>query len=136
VLRSLTSTVISKISAGLLLLGGISFLFASDVILPAIAPEIPPASTWLGELIGAGWLALAALNWLSRASVLGGVYGRPVVISNLAAYFITAMVFVRVALDNSGHRLPWVIAVPWIVLAGLYGWLLLRGPFHRDMPNS
>ena len=96
----MTSAAISKVSAGLLLLGGISMLFASDGVLPLLAADIPRSATWPGQLIGAGWLALAALNWLSRGLVLGSIYGRPAIIAKLAIYFITAIVLVRVELDN------------------------------------
>ncbi len=128
----MTSSAISKISAGVLGLGGISFLFAGDVILPLLAADIPRSATWLSELIGAGWLGLAALNWLSRGSVLGGIYGRPVIIANLALYLVSALVLVRVIVNNDTNRLGWIMAPTALLLAATYGWLLLRGPLRRD----
>jgi hypothetical protein len=132
----MTSTAISKVSAILLLIGGIAFLFAADATLPLLAPGVPPSAMWLGELIGAGWLAVAALNWLSRSSVLGGVYGRPIVAANLALFFITAMVSIRIAIESSGNDVPWLIAVPCILFSAIYAWLLLRGPLERDMRST
>src|SRR5688500_16672827 len=90
----MTSTHLSSASALLLLLGGVLLLFAPATLLSVVSTDVPAASRWLAQLIGAGWLALAALNWLSRSSVLGGVYGRPVVAANLALYFISALVLI------------------------------------------
>lgn len=117
----------------MLFLGGAILLFASDTVLPRVTPDVEPAATWPGELIGAGWLALAALNWLSRDSVLGGIYGRPIVIANVALYFITAMVLLRVAVEGGGPGMLWVVGGATLLLAGIYGWLLLRGPVDRDI---
>ena len=40
----MTSTAISKVSAIVLLIGGIAFLFASGATLPLLAPDIPPSA--------------------------------------------------------------------------------------------
>ena len=69
----MTSSLISRLSACVLFLGGATLLFAPDVILPALVPGFPPAAAWLGQLLGASWLAVAALNWLHRSTVLGGM---------------------------------------------------------------
>ena len=127
------STLISRASAGLLLIGGLGLLFAPDVILPRLIPEYPETGLWLGQLLGAAWLALAALNWLSRTSLLGGIYGRSVVMPNAAFYFIAAMVLIKAV---SAHTMPawvWIVMFPVALMAGVYSWLLFRGPMARDM---
>ena len=123
----------SRASAGLLLAGGLALLFAPDVVLPRLVPGFPTGGAWLGQLLAAALLALAALDWLGRAALLGGIYGRPVVLGNLAFYFIAAMVLLRA---GAGREVPpalWIVAVPVALLAGVYGWLLLRGPAERDL---
>lgn len=126
------STLISRASAGILLLGGLALLFAPDVVLPRLVPGFPPEGAWLGQLLAAAWLGLAALNWLSRAVLLGGIYGRPVVLANAAFYFVAAMVLLRAAAGRDVSPAAWIVAVPVVLLAGVYGWLLLRGPLERD----
>lgn len=129
----MNSTLISRASAGLLLAGGLGLLFAPDVILPRLIPGYPEMGLWLGQLLGTAWLALAALNWLSRTSLLGGIYGRSVVLPNAAFYFIGAMVLIKAV---SAHTMPawiWIVMVPMVLMAGVYSWLLFRGPMARDM---
>lgn len=123
------SSFVSRVSAALLSVGGLALLFASDVLLPAVVPGFPPSAGWLGQMLGAAWLGVAVLNWLQRDAVLGGIYGRPVVLANLALYFVSALSLLR-ALPGAG-RPPalWLALVPSAVLAAVYGALLLRGPF-------
>lgn len=127
------STQVSRASAGLLFLGGAALLFAPDAVLPRLVPGFPAGGEWLGQLLAAALLGLAALDWLSRSTLLGGIYGRPVVLANTAFYFIAAMVLLRHAVGRDVPAALWIVAVPVALLAGVYGWLLLRGPAERDL---
>jgi hypothetical protein len=123
------SSLLSRTSAIVLLLGGLALLFAPDVLLPALVPGFPPAAAWLGQLLGAAWIGVAALNWLQRAAVLGGIYGRPVVLANVALYFISALSLLRALLGGAAPPALWLALAPMAALAAAYGVLLLRGPF-------
>lgn len=129
------STVISRASAAVLALGGMALLFASDVILPHLIPAFPAAGAWLGQLLAAALLALAALDWLSQSVLLGGIYGRSVVSANAAFYFIAAMVLLRIVTRRDASATTWAIVVPVVVFAWIYGWLLFRGPLERDIES-
>ena len=93
----LISSILTRLSAAVLLVGGLVLPFAPDAVLPAFVPGFPPAAVWLGQLLGAAWLAVAALNWLQRESILGSIYGRPVVLANVALYLISALSLIRAA---------------------------------------
>ena len=123
------SSLISRTSAAVLLFGGTALLFAPDALLPALVPSFPPGATWLGQLLGAAWLGIAALNWLQRSVVLGGIYGRPVVLANLSLYFISALSLLRPLANGAASPMVWAVAGPAGALAVAYGALLLRGPF-------
>lgn len=121
------SSAVSRASAAVLGSGGLALLFAADVLLPALVPGLPPTAAWLGQLLGAAWLGVAALNWLQRGAVLGGIYGRPVVFANLVLYSVTALSAAR-ALPAGGPGL-WLVVAPAAAGAAVYGALLFRGPF-------
>ena len=123
------SSFVSRASAAVLLLGGVALLFASDAILPLLARGVPASAAWIGQLMAAAWLAVAALNWLQRGSVLGGIYGRPVVFANLALYAVSALSLARAAFEPGAARATWTLLVPAAALAVAYAALLLRGPF-------
>jgi hypothetical protein len=128
----LISTQISRASAAFLLLSGLTLLFASDALLPRLIPTFPPSAAWLGQLLAAAWLALAALNWLSQSSLLGGIYARSVVMANAVCYFIAATVLLKVVMRQAAPAALWILFVPVALFAGIYTWLLFRGPIERD----
>ena len=133
------SSVISRVSALVLLVAGLALLFAPDLLLPALIPGFPAAAVWLGQLLAAAWLGVAALNWLQRSALLGGIYGRPTVLANLALYFISALSLLRALLGDGAKPALWLAVVPAGVLAMAYGALLLRGPFdtlQRQTDNN
>src|SRR5437868_4887026 len=127
------STHISRVSACLLLAGGLALLFAADDILPRLVPGFPAGGAWLGQLLGAAWLGLAALDWYGGANLLGGIYGRPIVLANAAVYFISALVLVKVLMNGQVASLLLLLTAPVVLLAATYTWLLFRGPFAADL---
>lgn len=125
------SSLISHVSALVLAAVGASLLFASDVILPYVVTGFPVGAAWLGQLLAAAWLGVAFLNWAHRATVLGGIYGRPVVLTNFALYAISALSLMRVL--GGSTALVWSAFVVSAVFALIYAALLLCGPFDADM---
>jgi len=126
---NMISSLVTRVSAAALLLGGLALLFVPDMVLPRLVPSFPPAASWLGQLLGAAWLGVAALNWSHRSTLLGGIYGRPVVSTNLVLYFVGSMVLLKALEGPLGSHALWFFAAPTMVLAVVYGALLVRGPF-------
>lgn len=130
------STLVTRASAILLGLAGAALLFAPVEILTRIAPSVPVDAAWLAQLLAAAWLALAAMNWITRFTMVGGIYGRAVVASNAAVYFVSAMVLLSAMRRG-------IISTPIVVLGGItlvmaavYSYLLFRGPFASDRLQS
>jgi hypothetical protein len=132
----LISTLVSRVSALILAFGGLVLLFAGDAVLPQLMPGFPSAGAWLGQLVAAAWLAVAALNWTSQWALLGGIYGRPVVLANGTLYFIAATSLARAVAQDRAPAALWVLLVPAATFAVVYGWLLLRGPLQSDLARQ
>ena len=99
--------------------------------------QVDAARLW--SAVGAAswrWLGVAALNWLQRAALLGGIYGRPVVLANLTLYFVSALSLLRVLMAGAAPRVLWVVLLLAAVLAAAYGALLVRGPFNQLRPPA
>jgi hypothetical protein len=128
----LSSTLISRVSAAVLLIAGLALLLAPDAVLPRLIPDYPPTALWLGQLLGAAWLGVATLNWASRATILGGIYGRPIVLANVAIYCIGALVMLGAARRAELPGAVWTVVALAVVLAVAYGLLLWRGPLPKD----
>lgn len=72
------------------------------------------------------------LNWLTRSSLLGGIYGRPVVLTNAVLYFVGTMVLLKIVARPNASAAVGLLAVPFALFAAVYSWLLFRGPLERD----
>ena len=125
------STVVTRASALLLALAGASLLFAPIEILARIAPGTPPTVAWIAQLLAAAWLGLAAMNWTTRFTMVGGIYGRAVVFANTVTYFVSAMALLHVVRGGSSTMVI-VLAAIALAMAATYGYLLFRGPFAAD----
>jgi hypothetical protein len=62
---------------------GLLLTFAPREVLGLLGSGSVPSVAWLAQILGAAFFGLAFLNWLQRFTLLGGIYGRPLVIANL-----------------------------------------------------
>ena len=128
------STRLLRTSALLLAMTGVILLFAADEILPWLAPGTPASAGWLGQVLGAALLALAWLDSLHQKSLLGGIYGRPILLPNVTFHLIASLSVLRAAIRPSASSTAlWVLGGALGLLAIAYGWLMLRGPLERDL---
>jgi hypothetical protein len=106
---------------------GIVALFAPEVFLGAISmANVTPH--WPVQILAAALLALGIFNWMTRGFALGGIYGRPVVMTNFTFFFIAAMTTIRAALAG-GRPGPIGVLVICGIFAIAYGILAFsRGP--------
>ena len=79
------------------------------------------------QLLGAAALGFAMLDWMSRGSMLGGIYGRPLVVGNLLHFFAGAMALTKAATAAGSGPLLAPAAV-YGLLAALFALLLFRNP--------
>jgi hypothetical protein len=116
-------------SAAVLAAAGLALLFAADELqryMNAASTAVMPAFTL--QLWGAGLLGLASANWIARGVTLGGIYGRAIVLGNVAHWTIGGLAGLRAALDRPGAVGLWTVAAVYTVFAVAFGWLLRRDP--------
>lgn len=79
------------------------------------------------QACGALYLGFAALNWMARGLLIGGIYGRPLALGNFLHFVVVAITLVKVLLEL---RLPIVIAltVIYAVFAAWFGLVLFTHP--------
>ena len=121
-------------TAVILGVAGTGLLFApvevSDFVVGA------PTSEAAGQLISAGFLAVAVLNWIGRGAVYGGIYGRPMILANFLFGFILGTTTLRAAIEHGGS--VWILAVYGALHTAAFAWMLLRpapGPRNDAGPD-
>ena len=126
--------ILQTLSAATLGACGVVTLFAPEVFLSVIGlANVTPH--WPMQLLAAAWIALAIFDWMTLGFTMGGIYGRPVVMTNFTFYFIAALTSLRPALV-SGR--PGAIGATMIfgIFAVAYGLLLFSSPRNLGGPAS
>lgn len=127
---------LTSLSAALLLVNGLALLFVPDYLLPMLIDGYPRAGAWLGQLTGAGFLAVASLNWMTRRTVVGGIFGRPTLNANVTLYFISFLALTKAASASGWPTSITTATVVAGVMAAAYGWLMFNGPLEADTTQT
>jgi len=111
-------------------------LGAAGLLLIFLPQEMASTLEWsedsavLLQLIGASYFGFAMLNWMARGTLVGGIYGRPIVIGNLTHFLIGASIMVRQAIATPS-TLVVVAAVIYIAFALIFGYMMTHHPIKE-----
>mgnify|MGYP000005535850 CR=1 FL=1 len=116
-------------AAASLVLGllGVALTFAAEEW--CIQFEINPTVELVSilQVLGAFMIGFAALNWLSKGMLLGGIYGRPTVLSNLVQFLMSALIFGKLATKYDAPSL-WLLTLVFGLLAMAFSAMLFKTP--------
>ena len=83
---------------------------------------------FLMQVLGALYLGFAMLNWIARASLIGGTYSRPVVMGNFTHFVVVAVTLIK-ALLAGFHSTEVVLGVAaYTLFASWFGAVLFLPP--------
>ncbi|MEA2560090.1 MAG: hypothetical protein QOH06_1594 [Acidobacteriota bacterium] len=84
-------------SAAVYFVASVGAIFAGDELLKLAGAAGTSLELALLQLLGAAVFSLAMLNWMNRYSLMGGIFGRPLVVVNFANSAISALMLVHLA---------------------------------------
>lgn len=109
---------------------GIAASFAPQELLDYFGSPPATAAVLAVQLLGAAWLALAMLDWMSRGTTIGGIYGRPLVVTNLTCFAISTIVVAKLVLQAPDAMLA-IMLCAFAVPAVGFGWALFNPPANN-----
>tara|TARA_B100000900_G_scaffold360034_1_gene331840 strand:+ start:45 stop:428 length:384 start_codon:yes stop_codon:yes gene_type:complete len=116
---------------------GISLIFFPKEILDYFGLSVSDTLELFMQIIGSFYYAFAMLNWMSKGSIIGGIYNRPISIANLTHFVIAAFALVRGILSNPGlSYIIWLITIMYSIFAILFGIVAFNHPISRDKTGS
>ncbi|MFA6249787.1 MAG: hypothetical protein WC615_22830, partial [Mucilaginibacter sp.] len=81
------------------------------------------------QILGGLYFGFAMINWMAKGTLIGGIYNRPLVIGNLAHFFIGGIALVKVVLaDANMPMVIWVLAAIYSLFAIVFALLFNRHP--------
>jgi hypothetical protein len=99
------------------------------------SPPSAPLELML-QVLGALSLGFAMLDWMSRHTVIGGIYGRPLVVGNLLHFASGALALAKGLLRAPEARLIWPLALVYAALALGFTVALFRHPARGTAPSN
>ena len=122
-------TKILLISSALFMaLFGLGATFLPQEILAHVGAAPEPPLVLIVQALGALYLGFAVVNWMSKGSLLGGIYGRPLVVGNMLHFTVMAIALVRYVLTVTAPPVLLVVALVYLTFAIWFGALLFFHP--------
>lgn len=94
-------------SAVLMGAAGIILTFAPDIVSASLNLGIDDPVIFLFQILGAFFFAFGMLNWMTRTSLIGGIYNRPIAVANFSHFLIAGLALIKGLMAN--HNLPAVL---------------------------
>ncbi len=117
----------------ILALIGISLILLPNEILDYLELRVSETLQLLMQIIGSLYFALAILNWMSKESLIGGIYGRPIAMANLTHFVIAGLALIKGILANpSLSYVIWSIAIIYSIFAIFFGIVAFRHPISEN----
>ena len=115
-------------AAVLLAVCGVAALFLPQELAALVGKAGEPTSPVVMKLLGGAFFALGMLDWMTRFTAIGGIYGRPVVVTNLTFFFIATTTLVRAAIGSGGGIAVWIAAAVSAFFAVWFARLMFGPP--------
>ena len=129
----MNTKILMTLSAIILALIGISLIFLPKEILDYLELSVSETLQLLMQIIGSLYFALAILNWMSKGSIIGGIYNRPIAMANLAHFVIAGLALIKGILANpSLSYVIWSIAIIYSIFAILFGIVAFKHPVSEN----
>ena len=128
------NTKILMIASAILLgICGILFEFLPHEILRYNGVEAVGVVPLLVQIIGALYMGFAAMNWMAKTVLIGGIYARPLAIGNFAHFMIGAFALMKYAFDAQNLWIIWIAAIIYSTFAILFGIIFFTNPLKKNI---
>lgn len=108
---------------------GMALSFLPQEILAWNALAQSALSVVLLQALGALYLGFAALNWMARANLIGGIYSRPVALANFLHFAVLAVVLLKAV---PGLPVAWLaLCLVYCLFAIWFGLVLFTHPLAK-----
>lgn len=108
----------------------VTLTFLPQEFLASAGIQASAAGVLVLQLMGALYLGVAFTDWMARDGLLGGVYGRPILLGNLVHFVAGALALLKAASAHP-HAALWLVAIPYVAFAALFSLALFSHPAPR-----
>jgi hypothetical protein len=132
----MNTRILMTASAGMLAAAGLLLSFIPAEVLPFFDLPSTPTLQLLLQVLGGLYFGYGMLNWMAKASLLGGIYNRPIAIANFAHFFIAGLALMKGVLASpAAPTALWGIALIYCLFSVCFGLVLFRHPLPETKPE-
>lgn len=122
----MNTKLLMSICAFLLIISGIILLFLPQEI--ALNLELRETSVIFLQLLGTLYFAFGVTNWMAKSNIIGGIYGKPILIGNFSHFFIGALTLIKLLVKSQSEIFFVIASIIYLIFAVIFGYLLFRHP--------
>ena len=113
---------------------GIMLTFAPDLVLSNLNVDTSQTALLLGQVMGGMYFGYSMLNWMTKESLIGGIYNRPIAIANFTHFLIAGLSIGKRLISNPDlPRALWATGVVYAILGLLFIMILFRHPINSPI---
>ena len=125
----MNTRLVMSICALTLGITGMFLTFAPDITADSLHIESSRSSHVLIQIIGALYFGYGMLNWMTKESLIGGIYNRPIANANFCHFLIAGVALVKLLISNpNASPILWITGIVYTVFAILFTIILYRHP--------
>lgn len=111
---------------------GVGLSFWPQELLLFFDMDVLPMTVLIMQLAGSLYLSLAILNWMSKSTLIGGGYGRPLLIANLIHFKVSSITLVKFSVQilNTGFL---ILASIYILFTFAFIYAFMTNPVKNDL---
>lgn len=115
----------------------LALIFAPELVLARFAIEPSAGALLLAQLYGGALFGIAMSTWLARTMLLGGIYGRSIVVGGFAHACVGALALLHVLRAPFANAFVWTAFVVYAALAVWFASLMFgSGPPAPDSDSK
>jgi hypothetical protein len=108
---------------------GILLIFIPDTILCQLYIDTNKTALFLMQILGALYFSFGMLNWMTKTSLIGGIYNRPITVANLTHFLIAGLALIKGLISNPNSPcIIWTLGIIYFVFGVSFGIILFRHP--------
>ncbi len=117
------------ISAIFLAVNGFGFTFFPNEIAGLLINDDNYILILILQILGALYLGFSILNWMSKASLIGGIYNKPILIGNLLHFFTASMALIKLTFKaETNLQLIFSYTIIYSLFTLFFGYVFFTNP--------
>ena len=125
----MNTKIIMTSSALVLGISGLVLTFMPDELLLYLKLPLEKNIELLLQILGALYFAFGMTNWMSKDTLIGGIYNRPIAIGNMTHFIMVAIASFKLLVSGSEYPdFLWVLSGIYGLFAVLFGLILFKTP--------